>query len=114
MNNIDAKQAGSFSFDKSFTINRIGYGTMQLTGKGVWGPYQNKQEAINLIKHAFKLGINFIDTADSYGSWYADTYLAQALSEYPAADQIFISDKVGLTRVGPNKSYLRTSNITSA
>lgn len=56
-----------------------------------------------VIKHSFDLGVNFIDTADSYGPWNADNYLAKALKEYPDSDKIFISDKVGQVRIGPEK-----------
>ncbi|MFH5810797.1 aldo/keto reductase [Companilactobacillus sp. FL22-1] len=76
---------------------------MQLTGPGVWGPYKDPDQAVEVIKRAFYLGVNFIDTADSYGPWNADDYLAQALAEYKDSDKIFISDKVGQVRVGPEK-----------
>jgi len=74
---------------------------MQLTGPGVWGPYKDPDQAVDVIKKSFELGVNFIDTADSYGPWNADNYLAQALHEYSDSDKIFISDKVGQVRVGP-------------
>jgi len=101
MDEITAIKAGTFKFDKDFVVNRLGYGTMQLTGPGVWGPYKDPEQAVNVIKQSFELGVNFIDTADSYGPWNADNYLAQALKEYPDSDKIFISDKVGQVRVGP-------------
>ncbi|KRK61672.1 oxidoreductase [Companilactobacillus farciminis KCTC 3681 = DSM 20184] len=103
MINNSVKNAGKFEFDKDFVVNRLGYGTMQLTGKGVWGAYKDPQQAVDLIKKAFDFGVNFVDTADSYGPWEADTYLAQALKEYPDSDKIFISDKVGQVRTGPNE-----------
>lgn len=103
MEEINATKAGTYKFDDDFVVNRIGYGTMQLTGPGVWGPYKDPDQAVEVIKRAFDLGVNFIDTADSYGPWNADDYLAQALSEYKDSDKIFISDKVGQVRVGPEK-----------
>jgi len=102
MAEITAANAGSFKFDEDFVVNRFGYGTMQLTGPGTWGPYRDPEQAVAVIKEAFQLGVNFIDTADSYGPWNADTYLAQALREYADSDKIFISDKVGQVRTGPN------------
>jgi len=101
MDEITANKAGTFEFDKDFVVNRLGYGTMQLTGPGVWGPYKDPDQAVDVIKKSFELGVNFIDTADSYGPWNADNYLAQALHEYSDSDKIFISDKVGQVRVGP-------------
>jgi len=101
MDEITATKAGTFKFDKDFVVNRLGYGTMQLTGPGVWGPYKDPDQAVDVIKKSFELGVNFIDTADSYGPWNADNYLAQALHEYSDSDKIFISDKVGQVRVGP-------------
>ncbi|MCH4009664.1 aldo/keto reductase [Companilactobacillus sp.] len=102
MDEISATKAGTYEFDKDFVVNRLGYGTMQLTGPGTWGPYKDGDQAVDVIKHAFDLGVNFVDTADSYGPWNADNYLAKALKEYPDSDKIFISDKVGQVRVGPN------------
>lgn len=103
MDEISASKAGTFQFDKDFVVNRLGYGTMQLTGNGVWGPYKDPDQAVDLIKKSFDLGVNFVDTADSYGPWHADTYLAKALKEYPDSDKIFISDKVGQVRTGENE-----------
>mgnify|MGYP003365695700 FL=1 len=103
MEEINAAKAGTFKFDKDFVVNRLGYGTMQLTGPGTWGSYKDPDRAVDVIKESFKLGVNFIDTADSYGPWHADNYLAQALHEYSDSDKIFISDKVGQVRTGPNE-----------
>lgn len=102
MDELSATKAGTYEFDKDFVVNRLGYDTMQLTGPGTWGPYKDADQAVDVIKHAFDLGVNFVDTADSYGPWNADNYLAKALKEYPDSDKIFISDKVGQVRVGPN------------
>lgn len=103
MDETSATKAGTYEFDKDFIVNRLGYGTMQLTGNGVWGPYKDPDQAADLIKSSFDLGVNFIDTADSYGPWHADTYLAKALKDYSDSDKIFISDKVGQVRTGENE-----------
>ncbi|AVK61609.1 aldo/keto reductase [Lactobacillus sp. CBA3605] len=102
MATINAANAGTYAFDDNFKVNRLGYGTMQLTGPGTWGPYKDPEEGIKVVKKALDYGINFFDTADSYGPWFADRYLAAGLKGAANRDQIFISDKVGQTRQGPN------------
>lgn len=102
MTTLNAANAGTYAFDDTFKINRLGYGTMQLTGPGTWGPYKDPEAGIKVIKKALDYGINFFDTADSYGPWFADRYLAAGLKGAANRDQIFISDKVGQTRQGPN------------
>lgn len=83
------------------TINRMGYGAMRITGDGIWGPPKDKQEAIRVLKRAIELGINFIDTADSYGPHISEELIAEALYPYP--DDLVIATKGGLTRTGPNE-----------
>jgi pyridoxine 4-dehydrogenase len=102
MATINAANAGTYAFDETFKVNRLGYGTMQLTGPGTWGPYADPENGIKVIKQALAYGVNFFDTADSYGPWFADRYLAAGLKDAANRDQIFISDKVGQTRQGPN------------
>jgi pyridoxine 4-dehydrogenase len=95
------------SFEKTFnlgddlTINRMGYGAMRITGKGIWGPPEDKDEAIRVLKRAVELGINFIDTADSYGPYISEELIAEALYPYPA--DLVIGTKGGLTRTGPDQ-----------
>ncbi len=101
MSQINASASGTYAFDDQFKVNRLGYGTMQLTGEGTWGPYDDPNNAVSVIKKAVDLGINFFDTADSYGPWFADRYLAEGLKKASNRDEIFISDKVGQTRQGP-------------
>lgn len=101
MTELNAAKAGTYKFDDHFVVNRLGYGTMQLTGKGTWGPYPDADHAADVVAHAAELGINFFDTADSYGPWFADRYLAAGLKRAANRNQIFISDKVGQTRQGP-------------
>ncbi|MDB5137702.1 MAG: aldo/keto reductase [Mucilaginibacter sp.] len=95
------------SFGKTFTIggdlsvNRLGYGAMRITGKGIWGPPKDKDEAIRVLKRAVELGVNFIDTADSYGPYVSEELIAEALHPYP--DNLVIATKGGLTRTGPDQ-----------
>ena len=95
------------SFSKQFTIggdlnvNRLGYGAMRITGKGIWGPPKDKNEAIRVLQRAVELGVNFIDTADSYGPYVSEELIAEALYPYPA--DLVIATKGGLTRTGPDQ-----------
>jgi pyridoxine 4-dehydrogenase len=95
------------SFSKQFTIggdlnvNRLGYGAMRITGKGIWGPPKDKNEAIRVLKRAVELGVNFIDTADSYGPYVSEELIAEALHPYRAG--LVIATKGGLTRTGPDQ-----------
>ncbi|MBO9165892.1 aldo/keto reductase [Lactiplantibacillus pentosus] len=102
MTTINAANAGTYAFDDQFKVNRLGYGVMQLTGPGTWGPYADPENGVKVIKKALEYGVNFFDTADSYGPWYADRYLAAGLKDAANRDKVFISDKVGQTRQGPN------------
>lgn len=98
MSSLNASASGQFTLlDRSVT--RLGFGSMQLTGKGVWGEPKNREEALEVLKRLPDLGVNFIDTADSYGPYVAEELIAQALYPY---DGIFIATKGGLTRTGPN------------
>jgi pyridoxine 4-dehydrogenase len=83
------------------TVNRLGYGAMRVTGDGIWGPPKNKNEAISVLKRLPELGINFIDTADSYGPYVSEELIAEAL--YPYSDGLVIGTKGGLLRTGPNE-----------
>ncbi|WP_072540326.1 aldo/keto reductase [Lactiplantibacillus plantarum] len=102
MTTINAANAGTYAFDDQFKVNRMGYGVMQLTGPGTWGPYADPENGVKVVKKALEYGVNFFDTADSYGPWFADRYLAAGLKDAANRDQIFISDKVGQTRQGTN------------
>ncbi len=82
-------------------INRYGYGAMRLTGKGVWGEPENEPEAIRVLKKAVELGVNFIDTADSYGPYVSEKLIAKALYPYPK--DLVIATKGGFERTGPDK-----------
>lgn len=95
------------AFEKTFhlggdlPINRLGFGAMRITGKGVWGPPENKSEALKVLKRAVELGVNFIDTADSYGPYVSEELIAEALHPYPK--ELVIATKAGLQRGGPNQ-----------
>jgi len=91
--------SGTFELDQVTTVNRLGYGTMQLTGTGVWGDPQDLAEAVRVLRRAVELGVNFIDTADSYGPEVAERLIYEALHPYP--EGLVIATKAGLTRAGP-------------
>jgi pyridoxine 4-dehydrogenase len=91
--------SGTFELGGTTTVNRLGYGTMQLTGKGVWGPPDDPDEAIRVLQRAVADGVNFIDTADAYGPFVAEELIFQALHPYP--DDLVIATKAGFTRAGP-------------
>lgn len=82
-------------------VNRLGYGAMRITGPGIWGEPKNTNDAIELLRMTMKLGVNFIDTADSYGPHISESLIAEALYPYP--DGLIIATKGGLTRPGPDQ-----------
>jgi pyridoxine 4-dehydrogenase len=98
---LPAAKSGQFRIGGGLTINRLGYGSMRLTGKGIWGPPKDRNEAIRVLRRAVELGINFIDTADSYGPAVAEEIIAEALYPYPAG--LVIATKAGFDRPGPDK-----------
>jgi len=89
-----------FTIGGDLTVNRMGFGAMRITGKGIWGPPRDKAEAIRVLQRAVSLGVNFIDTADSYGPNVSEELIAEALYPYPAG--LVIATKGGLTRTGPD------------
>lgn len=91
----------TFTFDSDLTVNRLGYGTMQLTGDGVWGPVADPDNAVKVIETAIDHGVNFIDTADAYGPFYANLYLRDTLKNRPD-NHVMVATKVGNTRQGPD------------
>jgi pyridoxine 4-dehydrogenase len=91
----------TFTIGKDMTVNRMGYGAMRITGKGIWGAPADKNEAIRVLKRTIELGINFIDTADSYGPHISEELIAEALYPYPA--DLVIGTKGGLLRTGPDQ-----------
>jgi pyridoxine 4-dehydrogenase len=97
---VSAADAGTFTIGGDLQVNRLGYGAMQLTGPGVWGDPRDPNEALRVLRRAIELGVNFIDTADSYGPFVADLLIKKAL--HPYKDGLIIATKAGLTRSGPN------------
>jgi pyridoxine 4-dehydrogenase len=94
-----ASASGTFSIGGETTVNRLGFGAMQLTGKGVWGDPRDPDEAVRVLRRAVELGVNFVDTADSYGPFVSERLICQALHPYP--EDLTIATKAGLTRHGP-------------
>jgi pyridoxine 4-dehydrogenase len=94
------EQSGTFSIGGDLPVHRLGYGAMQLPGPGVWGPPRDHDEALRVLRRAVELGVDLIDTADSYGPFIADHLIREALHPYP--EGLVIATKVGLTRQGPN------------
>ena len=94
-----AAQAGTITLGGDLTVNRMGYGAMRITGQGIWGPPADVDAALATLRRAVELGINFIDTADSYGPDVSEELIAQALYPYPAG--LVIATKAGWTRHGP-------------
>lgn len=99
MDTISASLAGTFRLGGTYTVNRLGYGSMQLTGPGVWGAPLDPDEAVRVLQRAVELGVNLIDTADAYGPFVAEQLIAKALSPYK--DDLVIATKAGFTRAGP-------------
>ncbi|MGN6603822.1 MAG: aldo/keto reductase [Ginsengibacter sp.] len=91
----------TFKIGKELEVNRFGYGAMRITGKGIWGEPENEQEAIKVLKKAIEMGVNFIDTADSYGPFVSEKLIAKALYPYP--ENLVIATKAGLERSGPDQ-----------
>lgn len=94
-----AAPSGTFRIGGDLPVVRLGYGTMQLTGEGVWGPPQDHDGAVRVLRRSVELGVTFFDTADSYGPVVAEQLLKEAL--HPYADDVVIATKAGLTRQGP-------------
>lgn len=101
MTAVSAAESGTFAIGGCRSVNRLGYGTMQLPGPGVWGEPKDPDEAVRVLRRAVELGVNLFDTADSYGPAVAEPLLAQALYPYP--EDLVIATKAGLTRQGPGQ-----------
>jgi pyridoxine 4-dehydrogenase len=96
-----ARRAGEVAIGNELRVARLGFGAMRLTGKGIWGPPADRGEAIGVLRRALELGINFIDTADSYGPAVSEELIAEALHPYPA--NLVIATKGGFERPGPDR-----------
>src|ERR1039458_2561943 len=97
---ISAANAGTVQLGDC-TVNRLGYGAMRITGKGIWGPPEDRNAALQTLRRVVELGVNFIDTADSYGPYISEELIAEALAPYPSG--LVIGTKGGWERVGPGQ-----------
>jgi len=96
-----AVHSGTFRFGGDLPVHRLGFGAMRITGKGIWGPPADHDEAIRVLRRCLGLGINLIDTADSYGPEVSERLIAEALHPYP--EGLVIATKAGLRRPGPDR-----------
>jgi pyridoxine 4-dehydrogenase len=95
-----AEASGTFSFGGDLTVNRLGFGAMRLTGQGIWGPPKDHDECVRVLRRAPELGVNFIDTANSYGPYVSEELIREALHPY---DDVVIATKAGFLRTGPDE-----------
>src|ERR1700758_4280287 len=93
--------AGTVSLGSELTVRRLGFGAMRITGDGIWGPPKDPDTALRVLRRAVELGVNFIDTADSYGPSVSEELIAKALAPYPR--DLVIATKGGWNRPGPNQ-----------
>ncbi len=101
MSEFNAVNAGTIDVGGDLTVNRLGYGAMRITGDGIWGDPPSRDEAKAVLRRAVELGVNFIDTADSYGPYISETLISEALHPYP--EDLVIASKGGLERTGPGR-----------
>jgi aryl-alcohol dehydrogenase-like predicted oxidoreductase len=101
MTAVNAKAGGTFVIGGDLTVNRLGYGAMRITGDGIWGEPKDREGAKKVVRRAVELGVNFIDTADSYGPDVSEQLIGEALAPYSKG--VVIATKAGLTRQGPNQ-----------
>jgi len=97
--NLSAAQSGHFKIGGDLSVTRLGFGAMRITGKGIWGEPDDRDEALRVLKRLPELGVDFIDTADSYGPYVSEDLIAEALAPY---SDVVIATKGGLTRHGPD------------
>lgn len=98
---IDAKASGTFTIGGDLPVHRLGFGAMRITGEGIWGEPKNPEEARRVLRRTIELGINFIDTADSYGPEVSERLIGETLHPHPG--DLVIATKGGFTRQGPNQ-----------
>lgn len=118
MTTLDASLSGSFAIGGDLKVNRLGFGAMRITGKGIWGPPADHDEAIRVLKRLPEIGVDFIDTAESYGPYISEELIAEALAPYDKGT--IVATKSGLTRTGPDEwhqvgrpEFLRQGVMTS-
>src|SRR5437016_12543069 len=98
---LSAKAAGNISLGGEIYVHRLGFGAMRLTGEGIWGPPRDGNGALAVLRRAVELGVDFIDTADSYGPYVSEELISETLYPYPA--DLVIATKGGLERTGPGR-----------
>src|SRR3978361_292953 len=98
---VYAGMAGTIDVGGDLTVNRLGFGAMRITGDGIWGQPADRDEAKAVLRRAIELGVNFIDTADSYGPHVSEELISETLYPYP--DDLVIATKGGLERTGPGQ-----------
>ena len=98
---ITASRSGTFNLGSDLPVHRLGFGAMRITGDGVWGPPKDRKEALAVLRRAIELGVNLIDTAESYGPHVSEDLIAEALHPYP--NDLVIATKGGLDRPGPGQ-----------
>ena len=96
-----ATASGTITIGGDLTVRRLGFGAMRITGEGIWGDPPDRETALAVLRRAVELGVNFIDTADSYGPEVSERLIADALRPYP--DDLVIATKAGLVRPGPGR-----------
>jgi pyridoxine 4-dehydrogenase len=101
LTSADASAAGTLTLGGELEVHRLGFGAMRITGEGIWGPPSDRHEAVAVLRQALELGVNFIDTADSYGPEVSEELIAEALHPYP--EDLVIATKGGMTRPGPGR-----------
>lgn len=114
---MDARESGTFKIGGELEVNRLGFGAMRIVGDGVWGPPEDRDEALAVLRRLPELGVDFVDTADSYGPYHSENLIREALHPY---DGIVVATKAGLVRHGPGAwlplgrpEYLRHACLTS-
>jgi pyridoxine 4-dehydrogenase len=100
MAELDAGKSGTFSIGGDLPVTRLGFGAMRITGKGIWGPPEDEPEARRVLQRLGEIGIDFIDTAESYGPYVSEQLIGEELAPY--ADGMVVATKSGLTRTGPD------------
>jgi pyridoxine 4-dehydrogenase len=101
MTELDASQSGTFAIGGDLTVNRLGFGAMRITGKGIWGPPEDPEEAKRTLRRLPELNVDFVDTAESYGPYVSEELIGEVLAPY--SDGTIVATKSGLTRTGPDQ-----------
>jgi pyridoxine 4-dehydrogenase len=101
VSSLPAGSSGTVRLGGEVTVNRLGFGAMRITGDGIWGPPKDPDSALAVLRRATELGVNFIDTADSYGPYVSEELIARALAPYP--EGLVIATKGGWNRPGPDQ-----------